>query len=157
MWQDIVTTKYLQGLSIASVTVRIGDSTCWKDLMKVKQLYLSGRYCEIGSGERYFIWVKRFLPGLKTTFVEGLGAVCWAIWKTRNAVCFEKKVVHHPTSVVFILCSFLRYWAELQKNPALRQGMTDGAAGLLHATIQLRWRHQATRQAAEEPRLLMGA
>lgn len=104
---------------------------------------------------QYFVWVRRFLPGLKTIFVEGLGAVCWAIWKTRNAVCFERKVVHHPTSVVFLL--FLRYWAELQKNQTLRQGMMDGAAGLLQATVQLRRRHQATRQATEASHHLVAA
>lgn len=43
--------------------------------------------------------------GRYNLFVVCLGAVCWAIWKTGNYVCFEKKIIHHPESVVFLLCS----------------------------------------------------
>jgi hypothetical protein len=34
-------------------------------------------------------------------------AMCWALWKLRNRVCFEKKLID------FYACSFLRYWDEL--------------------------------------------
>lgn len=107
--------------------------------------YLLGTDMIPSSTWQYFIWMRRFVPGLKTFFVEGLGAVCWAIWKTRNSVCFERKIVHHSTAIVFLLCSLLQYWAEMQKDLKMRQGIVEGALELLQATIRLRRRHQAAR------------
>ncbi|KAF8673198.1 hypothetical protein HU200_048748 [Digitaria exilis] len=30
----------------------------------------------------------------------GLAALCWAIWKSQNSVCFDKKVIGSPTVVM---------------------------------------------------------
>ncbi|KAF8691945.1 hypothetical protein HU200_039996 [Digitaria exilis] len=43
-----------------------------------------------------------------------LASFCWAIWKTRNDICFDRKRVRSPTEVVCTLSSFLLYWAGLQ-------------------------------------------
>ncbi|PNT76989.1 hypothetical protein BRADI_1g56628v3 [Brachypodium distachyon] len=56
---------------------------------------------------------EKSVSNIHEQIAKGSGAVCWAIWKTPNVVCFGKKVIHHPTSVVFLLCSFLQYWAAL--------------------------------------------
>ena len=59
--------------------------------------------------------------GLKFAFLRvkqfmGLAAVCWAIWRTRNSVCFYEKKVKSPTEIVCLICSFIVYWAGLQKT-----------------------------------------
>lgn len=52
----IVLAKYMRNASVASVTVKINDSPCWKDLMKVKSLYLAGRKGVVGSGDIIRFW-----------------------------------------------------------------------------------------------------
>lgn len=38
--------------------------------------------------------------------------ICVGLYgKPRMGVCFEKKILHHPESVVYTLCSFLQFWA----------------------------------------------
>ncbi|PNT72032.1 hypothetical protein BRADI_2g38615v3 [Brachypodium distachyon] len=44
-------------------------------------------------------WVDCSLARAKKFFVEGLGAIFWDIWRSRNATCFEKKVIHCPEAV----------------------------------------------------------
>jgi hypothetical protein len=39
--------------------------------------------------------------------------VCWTIWKGRNKVVFDKKVIRHPAEIVLHACSLLSYWAGL--------------------------------------------
>jgi hypothetical protein len=41
--------------------------------------------------DQFWLWVRGALPRGKSVYMLGLVAICWAIWKTRNAVCFEKK------------------------------------------------------------------
>jgi hypothetical protein len=45
-----------------------------------------------------------------------LSAVCWAMWKTRNVVYFEKKSIKSPTVIVCVASSFIDYWAGLHKG-----------------------------------------
>jgi hypothetical protein len=33
----------------------------------------------------------------------GFAAVCWAIWKARNAACFDKKLINNPNKIFFLL------------------------------------------------------
>jgi hypothetical protein len=47
-------------------------------------------------------------------YMVDLGAICWAIWKVRNRMCFEKKQIKNPIEIMFSVCAFLRYWAGLQ-------------------------------------------
>jgi hypothetical protein len=50
----------------------------------------------------------------------GLAVICWAVWKARNSVCFEKKHINNPIEILFSACSFIHYWAglylEITKN-----------------------------------------
>lgn len=54
----------------------------------------------------------------------GLAAVCWAIWRTRNAVCFDKKRIKSP---IEIMCDVLifTYWSELHKSELEKQVLQD--------------------------------
>jgi hypothetical protein len=78
-------------------------------------------------GANVDIWAKRFLPlGGKFLYV-GLAAICWALWRTRNNICFDNKVVRSPTEIICLASSFIPYWAELQPEGD-RQKLEDGAA-----------------------------
>nr|TKW33031.1 hypothetical protein SEVIR_2G206300v2 [Setaria viridis] len=59
----------------------------------------------------------------------GLAAVCWAIWKARNSVCFDKKIIRSPTEIICSASLFLIYWAELQKEED-RMKLEEGAEAL---------------------------
>lgn len=74
------------------------------------------------------------MPQNKNIHFAGLSAICWAIWKTRNAVCFEKKQIKPPTEVVCLASFFISYWAGLQKQDD-KQDMEAGAEALKEAAL----------------------
>ena len=45
---------------------------------------------------------------------QGLAAICWALWITRNNICFHGKVVISPTVIVCLASSFISYWSDMQ-------------------------------------------
>lgn len=65
------------------------------------------------SFDQCWSWCESWLPARKQFHTLGIAAVCWAIWKTRNAVCFEGKTVNNPASIVCYACSLMGYWAGL--------------------------------------------
>lgn len=64
----------------------------------------------------------------------GLAAVCWAIWRTRNSVCFENKRVKSPTVIVCLICSFLAYWVGLLKEE-MKDQVTQGVEAVKSAAL----------------------
>jgi hypothetical protein len=36
-------------------------------------------------------WCEKWIPNGKQFHAMGIAAVCWAIWKMRNKICFERK------------------------------------------------------------------
>ena len=69
----------------------------------------------------YWIWVAHYLPQGGNMYMVGLAAVCWALWRTTNSVCFKEKRVKSPTDIVCMMCSFLIYWAGLLKSGLQQQ------------------------------------
>jgi hypothetical protein len=53
--------------------------------------YSLGTDCRPRSLEEYWVWISKILPQGSRMHAVGLSAVCWAIWRTRNAVCFDHK------------------------------------------------------------------
>ncbi|KAG0538393.1 hypothetical protein BDA96_03G232200 [Sorghum bicolor] len=47
---------------------------------------------------------------------SGFGHSVWVIWKTRNAICFDGKIVKSPTEILCLIYSWLTYWPGLQKD-----------------------------------------
>jgi len=62
---------------------------------------------------QYKIWITHWLPLGHPVYTFCLGAVCWAIWKKRNEVCFENKSLKHPTDIILYACALMTYWAGL--------------------------------------------
>jgi hypothetical protein len=50
LWQDIIRIKYLKGPPVCSVQSKVSDSPVWKDLMKIRHIYLKGREFDLGDG-----------------------------------------------------------------------------------------------------------
>jgi len=53
--------------------------------------------------DQYKIWIEHWLPGGRPVYTFCVAAVCWAIWKRRNVVCFEKN--HY--AILLIFCCML--------------------------------------------------
>jgi hypothetical protein len=51
-----VKSKYLKNKVVGNVSHKLGDSPVWTDLLKVKNIYLKGRKCEINNGESTLLW-----------------------------------------------------------------------------------------------------
>ena len=62
---------------------------------------------------QFWACIQWCLPGGRHVYFVGLAAVCWAIWKTRNGVCFDGKRVKTPTEALCLISSMLMYWAKL--------------------------------------------
>ena len=83
-------------------------------------------------------WCEKWLPLGKKFHTLGIAAVCWAIWKARNKLCFEGKLILNPISIVCHACTIMSYWAGLyagMDREALEEGintMLRIATGLLN-------------------------
>jgi hypothetical protein len=76
--------------------------------------YVVGADCRPSSFLKFWIWVEKYITNNKTIHFAGLSAICWAIWKVRNKVYFDKKKT--CTEIVCVASSFISYWAGLHKE-----------------------------------------
>jgi hypothetical protein len=53
------------------------------------------------------VWIKGALSGGDSVHMLGLAPICWAIWKTRNVMCFEKRIVKNPMEILYYACVFM--------------------------------------------------
>jgi hypothetical protein len=77
--------------------------------------------------------VDRYLHNYKKIHFVGLSAICWAVWKIRNATHFEKNSVRSPTEIICLASSFIVYWADLQKEEGVKQALEAGAEAMKEA------------------------
>jgi hypothetical protein len=57
----------------------------------------------------------------------GVASICWAMWKTQNRSCFEKK--HIKNEIIYTSCVFIRYWGGLYPEDTQRV-ITAGIDGV---------------------------
>jgi hypothetical protein len=74
-----------------------------------------------------------------------LAALCWAIWRTKNAVFLIKKSVKSPNEIIYLASSFIFYWSGLHKQGD-KQDLEDGAQALKEAVLLV---HQHQTAAAQ--------
>jgi len=96
--------------------------------------YSLGTDCRLVNMDQYWVWIHNILPQGSQMHAVGLAAVCWAIWRTRNSVCFDKKRIKSPTEIVCMICSFLIYWAGML-NDGLKQQVVQGAEAVKTAAL----------------------
>lgn len=55
------------------------------------------------SMDQCWSWCEKWLPSGKKFHTFGIAAICWAIWKSRNRACFEKKYIQDPMPMSVML------------------------------------------------------
>jgi hypothetical protein len=80
--------------------------------------------CRPCSFDQFWIWVDRYISSNKRIHFVGLSAICWAIWKIRNVIHFEKKQVKSPTKIICLAPSFLNTGQECQIRSTNRRWKT---------------------------------
>lgn len=63
IWQDIIRAKYLRNCLLSTVKHKLDDSPVWRDLLKVRHIYLRGRKSKANSGEKTLLWYDDWLQG----------------------------------------------------------------------------------------------
>ena len=66
----------------------------------------------------------------------GLAAICWAIWRTRNAVIFEKKFIKHPCEIICSACAFMGFWAGLYPE-SMKEIIMAAADSMLKTALRI--------------------
>jgi hypothetical protein len=61
MWQEIVRLKYVKQTPICLIPHRMYDSPLWKDLIKIRYIYLRGRIYRINNGTSVSFWLDQWL------------------------------------------------------------------------------------------------
>jgi hypothetical protein len=95
-----------------------------------------GQQSRPSNYEEFWPWIARALPGGDEIYMFGLAACCWAIWKARNRACFEKKCIKNHIDIIFVACSFIRYWAGLHSTDA-QKAIDEGIELMLKTTFRL--------------------
>jgi hypothetical protein len=62
LWQELIRAKYLKKYVVSNVSHKLGDSSVWTDLLKVKNIYLKGREVIIKNGKRILFWTDKWSP-----------------------------------------------------------------------------------------------
>lgn len=104
-----------------------------------------GTECCPNSYWQYFSWCNAFLPAGEKYYTVGLAAACWAIWLVRNRATFENKMIKTPFKIMFLMCSFILYWARLQQEDNAGE-LCSSAETMRSNTMQLMKMYEATRQ-----------
>jgi hypothetical protein len=60
IWQDIIKAKYLQH-GVSSMSNRLSDSLVWRDLLKIKHIYMRGRKITTRNGRQTLFWKDAWL------------------------------------------------------------------------------------------------
>jgi len=74
------------------------------------------------------------MPFHKKFYMVDLAAICWALWKKRNNICFENKICRFPTEVICLSAFFITYWAGLHK-PEDKMELEIGAEALKNTAL----------------------
>jgi hypothetical protein len=82
LWQRLVKAKYGINKSLHHIRMKNYDSPIWKDLLKVKHLYLKSRMMVVGDGNSIDFWNDGISPGSKTFSGEIDFFACAPSWAT---------------------------------------------------------------------------
>lgn len=72
-------------------------------------------------------WIKTFPKQDKKMVLVGIAAMFWSLWRSRNDICFNRRNVTDPMTIVKMMCAWIADWSFLQiKEPKSRM-LTVGA------------------------------
>jgi hypothetical protein len=87
--------------------------TVWSIIQVATNLYLPHSVSNM-----FGTWLWGLDKDKKSLVLAGAAATCWAIWRCRNDVVFDRKVVPSPSQVIYSVIYWLRTWTILQKSGA---------------------------------------
>jgi hypothetical protein len=61
LWQDIVKIKYVKETPVCLIPTKQSDSPVWKDLLKIRHIYLKGRKFRVNNGKKVSFWTDIWL------------------------------------------------------------------------------------------------
>jgi hypothetical protein len=63
--------------------------------------------------EQCWCWCETWLPFGKKYHPWGIGAIGWAIWKSCNTTCFDKKIIKSLLEILCHVSALMIFWAGL--------------------------------------------
>jgi hypothetical protein len=85
----------------------------WNIIQVATNLYLPHSVSNI-----FGTWLWGLDKDKKLLVLAGAAATCWVIWRCRNDVVFDRKVVPSPSQVIYLAIHWFRTWIVLQKHGA---------------------------------------
>ena len=74
----------------------------------------------------------------------GIAAVCWAIWRCRNDIIFNKIKINSILQVIFRGTYWLRFWAQLQREEQVKNTLSVMSRNIEIVALDLvkgGWKH----------------
>jgi hypothetical protein len=93
-----------------------------------------GAICRPTSFSQFWVWAGQFMPKNEKLHMVGLAAMCWALWQSRNKICFDKKKIRSPVEIICLASSVIKYWAGLQGEED-KVILMEGAEALKDAAL----------------------
>ena len=82
-------------------------------------------------------WINKFNKEDKKMVMIGVSALFWAIWKSRNAIVFERKRINDPFQIIKLMVRWLVDWSILQTKEPPKKMLELGARVLERATSEV--------------------
>jgi hypothetical protein len=86
-------------------------------------------------------WLDNYATDLKNIHIIGVAAICWAVWKARNKLCFEKILINSPKDIICHACALMNVWAGLRKKELqdlIREGVLNCWLGQPVSSLMIR-------------------
>jgi hypothetical protein len=61
------------------------------------------------------IWLNKIEGSRRLLAKNILAAAFWALWKTRNKVCFDNIMPTDSCGVIYMICQYIDYWSNLEQ------------------------------------------
>ena len=70
-------------------------------------------------------------------FMPRLAAICWGIWKTRNRVVFEHKmIIKHSLEIICSACAIMHYLAGLYPD-SMKEIIVAGVDSMMKVALKI--------------------
>jgi hypothetical protein len=89
-------------------------------------------------------WLMNQHKRVKSLICVGVAAFCWAIWRCRNDVIFNKMKTNSIMQVIFRGAYWLRFWAQLQREEQATDALSMMSKKLEMIALEISnrgWKH----------------
>jgi hypothetical protein len=82
-------------------------------------------------------WLINQHKKIKGLIWVGVAATCWAIWRCRNDVIFNKIKINSIMQVIFRVAYWLRFWAHLQRDEQAKDTLSSMSKRLKMIALEI--------------------